>query len=81
MEHSRRRYLQFDVAQAYPAGKGLYYECRVCGDIIPSLPDENMACSCENIAIDVDYGRVHVDNPSQLLLFLLTVDGGGSDRM
>ncbi len=75
-----RRYLRFDVTQGFPAGDNLYYECLRCSDFVPSLPDDNIACSCENIAIDVDYGRVHVDDPNKLRAFLVVDDGSpGSD--
>lgn len=75
LEHKGRRYLRFDSSQGFPVGDNLYYECLRCGDFLPSLPNDNIACSCENIAIDIDYGRVHVDDPSQLRAFLVVVDG------
>lgn len=75
LRHKGRRYLRFDATQGFPASDNLYYECLRCGDVVPSLPNDNIACSCENIAIDVDYGRVHVDDPSQLRAFLIVDDG------
>lgn len=71
----KRMYLKAGIPRGFPASDNLYYECLRCGDVVPSLPNDNIACSCENIAIDVDYGRVHVDDPSQLRAFLIVDDG------
>lgn len=72
---ARRRYIQIDWSKGVAAGDNLYYECLRCAESIPSLPVDSVACSCENIAIDVDCGRVHVDEPGQLRAFLFLDDG------
>ena len=41
----------------WPAGSDIFYKCEICGDIIPSLPDGSVLCSCRNMWLDVDYGR------------------------
>lgn len=57
-ETSKRIYLPLNREQGYPAGGNLYDECLRCGGVIPSLPVDSMGCSCHNIFIDVDYGRL-----------------------
>lgn len=73
---ARRRYFQIDWSKGFPAGDNLYYECLCCGESIPYLPVDNVACSCENIAINVDCGRVHADEPGQVRAFLVVDEGG-----
>lgn len=34
----KRCYLEFDPLKGYPVGKNIYYECGICGDVIPSMP-------------------------------------------
>ena len=48
-----------DTGQA-PKGKGVYYRCTLCNDVIPSSPKDNIECKCANIVIDIDYFRLHV---------------------
>ena len=43
-----------------PKDKGIFYRCLECGDVIPSLPDDNIACSCRSICIDIDMWRLYV---------------------
>jgi hypothetical protein len=56
----KRTYHSFDPQKGYPAGKNLYYECTKCDDVIPSLPADSISCTCRNICIDVDYGRIAI---------------------
>jgi hypothetical protein len=71
MENSikKRNYHQFDPASGYPAGENFFYECLKCGEILPSLPKDSIMCSCKNIAIDVDYGRVSIKDNKLVKLF------------
>jgi len=43
-----------------PKGTDLSYRCLSCGDVIPSIPKDNIACQCDNIYIDVDMWRLDV---------------------
>ena len=43
-------------------GKDIYYKCTLCGDIIPSIPGDNVGCKCGNIFIDIDYFRLAIDD-------------------
>lgn len=63
-----RTYYDYDPATGYPAGSDLYYECLKCGDVIPSKPPDSTACSCRNIMIDVDYGRLKIQDHSKAKL-------------
>jgi hypothetical protein len=43
-----------------PRDYDIFYRCTNCGKIIPSVPDDNIGCDCENVFIDKDYGRLIV---------------------
>ncbi len=47
-----------------PKDKDIYYRCKSCGGIIPSLPKDNVGCQCGNVFIDIDYWRLAVDDYS-----------------
>lgn len=64
-----RNYLVFDPLKGYPSGKNVFYECERCGDSIPSQPDDGIGCSCRNIFIDVDAGRVSVKDETKFKVF------------
>ncbi len=54
-ELANRMYHQFDAAKGYPAAKNLYYECAVCGNVVPSMPGKQVSCKCQNVAVDASY--------------------------
>lgn len=56
----RRIYKTINPNRSYPAGKRVFYECGVCGDVLPSWPDESVHCRCWNIRIDADAGRLAI---------------------
>ncbi len=43
-----------------PKDTDLYYRCEDCGDVIPSVPEQNAGCKCGNVFIDKDYWRLVV---------------------
>jgi hypothetical protein len=43
-------------------GKNIYYHCTKCEDYVHSQPEGSTRCKCRNIAIDVDYVRLHVED-------------------
>ena len=49
-----------------PRGKDILYRCTLCGGVIPSVPRENVGCSCGNLFIDVDYFRLAVRDYAKL---------------
>jgi hypothetical protein len=64
-----KRYISFDPAEGYPTGTDLSYECLNCGESVSSLPSGNTGCRCGNIFIDVDYGRMAVEDDAKIRLF------------
>jgi hypothetical protein len=70
-EAAKRVYYDVDPATGYPAGSDLFYECQRCGDVLPSRPEDNAACTCRNIMIDVDYGRIKIQDHAKVKLFSL----------
>ena len=68
-ENTKRSYRSFDSAKGYPAGKKLYYECLKCGDVIPSMPDDDIHCKCRNIMVDIGFSRLTIQDHSQAKLF------------
>lgn len=65
----KRFYRSFNPEINYPTGNDLFYECCICGDVLPSLPKDNVSCSCRNIMIDIDYGRISIKKHEQAKLF------------
>lgn len=63
------RYMQFDPNEGYPVGDNLFYECLSCGETVPSLPPDSTHCRCRNIMIDVDYGRISIQDHSLIRLY------------
>jgi len=70
-EPKDRQYLTLDPSKGYPSDKDLYYECLTCGGIIPSLPDDDMTCTCRNIMVDVGASRFKLYDPIKARLFRL----------
>lgn len=48
-----------DTSQA-PRGADVFYRCRECGGLVPSIPKDNVGCACGNIFVDIDYFRLAV---------------------
>lgn len=48
-----------DTSEA-PKDKDLFYRCRKCGGVIPSMPKDNIGCECGNVFIDVDFWRLAI---------------------
>jgi hypothetical protein len=46
----------------------LFYQCDICNDIIPSVPDDNTNCQCANISIDRDMNRMFVKEFSKFTI-------------
>lgn len=63
----------FDEADGYPVGKGLFYRCNLCHEILPSDPEalyklDRWSCACGNLTLDPDAGRLSVKKPGSLSL-------------
>ncbi len=65
-----KEYVAFDpkMTGGYPAARDLYYECGTCGELVPSLPADNAFCSCRNIIVDVEAGRISIKRHSDVRL-------------
>ena len=50
----------FTNTRQVPKGDDLYYRCTNCSVVIPSIPDNNIACKCGNVYIDIDYFRLSI---------------------
>ncbi len=55
-----------DPTSGHPAGYDLVYKCDRCGEVVPSLPDDSVSCSCRNVRLDRDAGRLSVDEPKRM---------------
>jgi len=65
----QKTYHAFNPSSGYPAGSNLFYECLRCGEVVPSRPPDSTHCMCRNIMIDVDYGRIKIQDHAQVKLF------------
>lgn len=68
------RQITFDPVRGYPANSRLVYVCLACNAMIPSLPEEYVACACGNICVDVDGGRMTVNDHASIALYERTPD-------
>lgn len=64
-----KKYLAFNPAEGYPVGRHIFYECLKCGTSISSTPDDSLCCSCRNVCIDIDAGRVSIKDDAMLKIF------------
>lgn len=69
-----RDYIDFDPARGYPAGRDIAYECLACGGTVSSMPssEEPWTCTCRNVRVDGDAGRVSVDDHARMRAFRTT---------
>jgi len=74
-----KKYIQFDPNEGYPIGDDLFYECLHCGEVVPSSPSESTHCECRNIMIDIDYGRIKIQDHSLVKLYCIAVRGNKSE--
>jgi hypothetical protein len=70
-ERERRQYQDFDSAKPYPVGRDLFYECSICGNIIPSAGTKGGGCKCRNIVVDVEFHRLEIRDRTKVKLFSL----------
>jgi hypothetical protein len=64
-----RKYIKPNFSNGYPSAKDIFYECKVCDDVIISNPTKSLQCSCHNIIIDADYGRMVIKDESMVRVF------------
>ena len=68
-ERMKREYIDFDPSVGWPAGEGIYYECRKCGSIVSTTEDGG--CKCNNLYVDASCGRIGAKEPAQVRPFRL----------
>jgi hypothetical protein len=74
-----KQYIEFDHKQGYPSGPDLFYECQRCGKMLPSMAKDNVWCDCYNLCVDVDFGRLAVQDDSLVRLVRLTNNDAGTN--
>ena len=60
----------FDAAAGYPVGETIFYECSICRDVLPSEPPDSENCTCGNLYIDIDAGRMGARRGDETLTLL-----------
>lgn len=65
----RKRYHKWTPEAGYPSAPNLFYECMRCGESVASRPPDSTHCKCRNIMIDIDYGRLKVQDSTQVRLY------------
>lgn len=60
--------IKANLRRGVPVGRDLFMRCGTCGDVIPTQPDDGRGCSCGNIFVDVDYGRIKIDRVDDVQL-------------
>lgn len=58
--------LHHRVSTPMPASEEIFYQCLRCWDIVPSMPPDNLYCSCRNVSVDIDAGRAGAKDESLL---------------
>ena len=56
----------FSQNESHPVGRGIYYECLLCGARLDSSAPHAVACKCYNLILDIDAGRISAKNPDQV---------------
>jgi len=64
-----KKYLDFVPNGSLPPGKDKFLECLLCGETVPVYPEHNTRCMCQNIRVDMEYGRVAIRDWNAIKLF------------
>jgi len=49
---------KFNSTADVPRDDDIFYRCTDCETVIPSVPDDNIGCTCGNVFIDKDCWRL-----------------------
>jgi hypothetical protein len=71
-QREKRVYRELYVNKSYPAAKKLYYECRTCGNALPSISRKNIACKCRNINIGARPAHIEIRDVEKARSFTKT---------
>ena len=75
------KYQKFNFKRGYPFTSNLFYECLECNELVHSTPRNGDACSCHNIRVDADAGRVAVRDDTKIKLLKLLAKSSKSKRI
>jgi hypothetical protein len=59
-------YIAHDFSTGWPVGTDLYYECQICGDLVPTVQDGQ--CRCGNVYVDASGDRAGANDESKVRL-------------
>ena len=57
-----------DRTRVHPMGHGVYYGCQICGSRLDSSSQHAVACSCRNLVLDIEAGRISVKDPKKVVI-------------
>lgn len=63
---NNRKYMKLNCAAGYPVASRILYECGICSETMPSMPEHAAACKCRNVIVDSDAERIAVKDSTQL---------------
>ncbi len=72
-DKEHREYQGFDSAKPHPVGSNLFYECGVCGHVVPSTATKDVSCKCQNVMVDADAHRIEIRDGAKVKLFSLSI--------
>jgi hypothetical protein len=75
------KHQKFNFKRGYPFAPNLFYECLECNELVHSAPKNCVACSCRNIIVDADAGRMAVRDDSQIRLVKLLAKSSKSKKL
>ena len=75
------KYQKLNFRRGYPFSSNLFYECLECNELVHSAPKNSATCSCHNIIVDADAGRVTVRDNSKIKLLKLLAKSSRSKKI
>jgi hypothetical protein len=60
-----------DFSRGYPADPTFFFRCLACGEFVCSIPKQNHSCSCKNVRIDCDAGRISIESNDKAVVYQL----------
>ena len=64
-----RNYLTLIPKQSIPTGPNLFLECGLCGSCVRLTMKQNTRCSCQNVRLDAEAGRIAIGDWNNVKLF------------
>jgi hypothetical protein len=57
-----------DLLRDRPSAPELFYLCKRCGSVVSSAPTSNLGCTCGDVFVDLDAGRLVLRNAKRVSL-------------